>query len=94
MPRPLPDWSRDSSLHPSFASRVCASTAGSSLVALLVSVVLVVVDAEGCFEAAALGLSAPKSPPCLRDSAASESEVMVPAPSWTGFCQDSGSVVT
>lgn len=52
------------------------------------------VEAEGCFEAAALGLPSPKSPPFLIDSAARESEVMIPAPSWTGFCQDSGSVVT
>jgi hypothetical protein len=67
--------------------------AGSSLVALEVSVLLVVEDAEGCFEAAALGLPAPKEPD-WSDSAARESDVTVPTPSWTGLRVDSGSVVT
>jgi hypothetical protein len=39
-------------------------------------VLFVVVEAEGCEEAAAWEL--PKEPPCCRDSAAKESEVMVP----------------
>jgi hypothetical protein len=63
-------------------------------VALDVSVLFVFVDAEGCFEAAALGLPAPKSPSFFRDSAARESEVTVPVPSWMGLRVDSGSVVT
>lgn len=49
--------------------------------ALEVSVLARLEDAEGCLEAAALGLPAPKSPPELRESAARESEVTVPAPS-------------
>jgi hypothetical protein len=63
-------------------------------VAFEVSVVLVVVELEGCLEAAALGLPAPKSPSLLRDSAASESDVTMPTPSWMGLRVDSGSVVT
>lgn len=62
--------------------------------ALEVSVVFVVVEAEGCFDAAALGLSSPNEPPSLSDSAARESDVMVPTPSWMGLRVDSGSVVT
>jgi hypothetical protein len=94
LPRPLPALRLDSSLHPSCASRAWASTAGSSLVALEVSLLFVFVEAEGCFEAAALGLPEPKSPSFLRDSAASESEVTVPALSWIGLRAPSGSVVT
>lgn len=56
--------------------------------------VFVVVDAEGCFDAAALGLPSPKDPSFLRDSAARESDVTVPTPSWMGLRVDSGSVVT
>lgn len=48
------------------------------MVAPEVSVVLEVVDAEGCLEAAACGLLAPKAPPEERDSAARESEVTRP----------------
>jgi hypothetical protein len=43
-----------------------------------VSVLFVFVDLEGCFEAVALGLPAPKEPPLFWDSPARESEVMVP----------------
>lgn len=43
-----------------------------------VSVLFEVVEAEGCFEAAAWGLFAAKEPSLLRDSAARESEVTRP----------------
>jgi hypothetical protein len=81
LPRPLPACSDCSSPQPSLASRAWASTAASSFVALDVSVLFVFVDAEGCLDAAALGFPAPKSPSFLRDSAARESDVTVPAPS-------------
>lgn len=45
----------------------------------------VVVEAEGCWEAAAW-LPRPKEPPDCSDSAARESEVMVPAFSILGCC--------
>ena len=54
----------------------------------------VVEEADGCFDAAALGLPAPKSPSLLRDSAARESDVTVPTLSWMGLRVDSESVVT
>jgi len=94
LPRPLPALREDCSLQPSCASRACASTAGSSLVALEVSSLLVFVERDGCLDTAALGLPAPNSPSCFRDSAARESEVTVPTPSWMGLRIPSGSVVT
>jgi len=74
------------------ASRASLLTAGSSLVALDVSVVFVVVDAEGCLEAAALGLPAPKEPD-WRDSAARESDVTTPTASGIALSA-AGSLVT
>lgn len=58
-----------------------------------VSVIFVVVDLEGCFNAEACGLPSPKEPCPFRDSAASESEVTTPTASWMG-CLERGSVVT
>lgn len=55
--------------------------------------VFVVVDADGCLLAAALGLPSPNEPSPFRDSPARESDVTVPTPSWTGIL-DAGSVVT
>jgi hypothetical protein len=60
---------------------------------LVVSVVFVVVDEDGCLLAAALGLPSPKEPEFFRDSPARESEVTVPTPSLIGIL-DAGSVVT
>jgi hypothetical protein len=54
------------------------SFADGSSVALEVSVVLVVVEADGGPEGPRALLSAAKSPPCLIDSAARESDVTVP----------------
>lgn len=47
----------------------------------LVSVLAVVLPADGWADAAALGLPSPKDPSPLRDSAARESLVTVPTPS-------------
>lgn len=63
------------------------------MVAPDVSVVLVVVDLEGCFDAAACGLPSPKEPEPLSDSAASESDVTTPTASGIS-CLQAGSVVT
>jgi hypothetical protein len=63
------------------------------VVALDVSVVLVVVELEGCPDAPALGLPSPKLPEPFRDSAARESDVTVPTASLMGLL-DAGSVVT
>lgn len=57
------------------------------------SVLAAVLPAEGCEEAAALGLPSPKEPEPESDSAARESAVTVPTPSWMGIW-DRGSVVT
>jgi hypothetical protein len=63
---------------PSLASRVSASGAGSKVVALLVSRLLVVMGLLGWDVAPALGLFRPNSPLLVSDSAARESEVTVP----------------
>ena len=68
-------------------------TAASSLVALEVSVLFVLVEAEGCFDAAALGLPSPNEPEFLSDSPARESDVTVPTASLI-LLFDAGSVVT
>lgn len=78
---------------PDCFSRSSDVGAGLSLVALEVSVVFVVVEAEGCLEAAALGFPAPKEPSLCRDSAARESDVTTPTASWMG-CLAAGSLVT
>jgi hypothetical protein len=81
--RPEPALSCEVSDEPSWASRASASTAGASLVAFEVSVLLVLVECEGCLEAAAFGLPSPKwpEPDSFRESAASESEVTTPTAS-------------
>lgn len=61
--------------------------------ALEVSVVFVVVEAEGWLVTPAFGLPSPKWPWFLRDSPASESDVTVPTASLMGIF-DWGSVVT
>lgn len=81
LPRPLEELMIFSSFQPSCASRACASTAGSRRVALDVSVLLVLVDADGCFDAAAFGFPLPNEPSPWSDSAARESEVTMPTPS-------------
>ena len=78
LPRPFAAFNSAVSDQPSFAARASASSAGGRVVAPEVSVVLEVVDAEGCLEAAACGLLAAKSPPEERESAARESEVTRP----------------
>ena len=74
-------------------SRAFAFAAGASLVALDVSVVLLVVDLEGCAEAAAYGFPEAKPPLLFNDSAARESDVTRPVASWMGWFER-GSVVT
>lgn len=66
---------------PSLASRASASGAGSKVVVLLVSRLLVVVDLLGWDVVLALGLFRPNSRLLVSDSAARESEVTVPAAS-------------
>jgi hypothetical protein len=61
-------------------------------VALEVSVVLVVVEADGGPEGPRALLLAAKSPPSLIDSAARESEVTVPGFSTLTFLASAGSV--
>jgi len=68
------------SFSPSLASRASASRAGSKVVALLVSRLLVVVDLLGWDVASALGLFRPNSP-LVSESAAREPEVTVPTAS-------------
>jgi hypothetical protein len=82
-----------SSFHPSCASRASALTAASSLVALDVLSVFVVVEEEGCLLAAALELPSPKEPEFFRDSPARESDVTVPTASLMALF-DAGSLVT
>jgi hypothetical protein len=73
---PLPALNSTSSFQSSSAWRASASGAACRVVAPEVSVLFVVVEAEGWRDAAAWGL--PKEPPDCKDSAARESEVMVP----------------
>jgi hypothetical protein len=72
--------------------RASASGAGSRTVALEISVLFVVVPREGWSEIPEASL--PKEPPLLRDSAARESEVMMPEDSLMGLLKASGSLVT
>jgi hypothetical protein len=62
-------------------------------VALEVSVLFVLVEEEGCLDAAAFGLPSPKEPEFLRDSPARESDVTVPTASLI-LLFDAGSLVT
>jgi hypothetical protein len=89
LPSPLPALSSAVSFQPCCASRASESGAESSFVAPDVSVVLVVVEWDGCLEVAALGFPAPKE----SDSAASESDVTTPTASSMA-CLEAGSFVT
>jgi hypothetical protein len=89
---PLAALNWASSFQSSNACRASASGAAGRVVAPDVSVLFVVVEAEGCCEAAAW--LPPNDPPDRKDSAARESEVMVPGFSILGSEVVWGSVVT
>lgn len=94
LPKERPALSWAFSLHSLVAARASASTAGGSLVAFEVSVVLAVVEREGWDIGPRASELAAKLPPSLIDSPARESEVTTPGFSFLGSWKVLGSEVT